>query len=160
MDDGILESLGGVMGVKPARLERHLEYDPQGEKKSTALRLLLDFYDGDTTEETWRNSLKGTDLKQGIVVLVESEKVLAACIYEMATQGEGDEAKRVVLLKTMKGVSDSLRIRWKFHMTEFEQFARDQKCDYIIIQGRPAWLRLDWKVLHVWVGRSLTENNS
>lgn len=159
MDDGVLKPLSEYR-PDSARPTRYLVFDPTGEKQSQALRLLLEFYEGDTSEATWAITLQGTEQQQGVVALIEKDTVIAACLYEMAIQIHKDTTRKVVLLKAMKGVSDSLRIRWKLHMSEFEEFARARKCDYIVIQGRAAWLRLNWETIHVWVGRSLSEGEN
>lgn len=134
--------------------ERIVLFDPQGELLAQSARILLDFYDGDP-RPIEQFGLKGTEQKQGVIALVEGDTVIAACIYEMAIQEHNGGTRKVVLLRAMKGISDSLRVRWKLHLTEFQEFARSQNCEYAIIQGRAAWLRLNWDTIQVVVGTSL-----
>lgn len=132
-------------------IQPHLEFDPEGEKKSQAIQLLLKLFGNSTTDETWRNALRGRNEKQGLVVIVRGKEVLAACIYETAEQDE----KKVILLRSMQGKSDSIGVNWKAHMTEFEAYAKASGCTDIIIHGRTAWLRLGWETIFVAVRKAL-----
>lgn len=134
---------------------RSLDFDPTGKILSEAVRLLLIHYKGDTSDSVWNYVLEGRERRQGVIALLEDEKVIACVLYEMAIQKKGDSERKVILLRAMQGVSDNLRVAWKSYFAEFKLFAKSNGCDYVIIHGRPAWLRLGWDVHYVVVGTEI-----
>lgn len=134
---------------------RTLVFDPTDEILSQAVQLLLIHYKGDTSDSVWDYALQGRERKQGVIALLEDDKVIACVLYEMAIQMQDASERKVILLRALQGVSDNLRVAWKSYFEEFKSFAKSNGCDYVIIHGRPAWIRLGWNVHYVVVGREI-----